>query len=110
VPAGLALHEAVVKQQCTTCHTPHRSPRPHLIRALAEELCLKCHKPEEFRGPRHPVVTRADCLLCHRGHWSLEPHLLKPEIPRLAETATAPSTTSASTRETGTATRPGDGG
>lgn len=75
------LHEAVSDGKCTTCHMPHRSSMPKLLRADAEKKCYQCHKPEEVRTPNHPDVTRVDCLLCHTGHHSDRPSLLKADIP-----------------------------
>lgn len=75
------MHEAVSDGKCTTCHLPHRSSMPKLLRADAEKKCYQCHKPEEVRTPNHPDVTRVDCLLCHTGHHSDRPSLLKADIP-----------------------------
>ena len=75
------LHEAVKQGKCTTCHMPHRSSLPNLIRADAEQKCYQCHKPEDVRSGNHPDVTRVDCLICHTGNSSPRPALLKPDIP-----------------------------
>lgn len=80
-PEDPNLHEAVKQGKCTTCHMPHRSKLPNLLRVDAEQKCSRCHKPEEVRTGNHPDVTRVDCLLCHSGHSSPRPHLLKPGIP-----------------------------
>jgi predicted CXXCH cytochrome family protein len=80
-PAGQTLHAPVALGRCTTCHTPHRSPLPHLVKPQAEKICYTCHKPDELRSPPHPEVARANCLICHRGHYSDLPHLLRPGIP-----------------------------
>lgn len=80
-PGYMDLHDAVRQGKCTTCHMPHRSTMPNLIRADAEQKCYQCHKPEELRTNNHPAVTRADCLICHNGHNSPRPALLKPDIP-----------------------------
>jgi predicted CXXCH cytochrome family protein len=78
-----STHEAVREGNCTTCHTPHRSTREHLIRPLAERVCYSCHKPEELQTPEHPNVTRADCLLCHGGHQTDRVKLLRPGVAML---------------------------
>jgi len=79
--ADTGIHEAVTQGKCSTCHMPHRSTMPNLIRADAEQMCYQCHKPEEVQTERHPNVTRVDCLICHNGHSSPRPALLKPELP-----------------------------
>lgn len=97
------LHQAVMDGACTTCHDPHRSIKPALVRATAEKICVGCHKPEELPRPQHPVVIRGDCLMCHRGHVSDRPALLRPNI-RVRSTgslATMSSLGSASTPEAG---------
>ncbi len=79
-PPGVALHAPVAMGRCTLCHTPHRSPLPHLVKPQAEKTCYTCHSADELTPP-HPEVVRADCTICHRGHYSERPHLLKPGIP-----------------------------
>ncbi len=79
-PTGKTLHAPVAMGRCTLCHTPHRSPLPHLVKPQAEKTCYSCHSPDELTPP-HPEVVRADCTICHRGHYSERPHLLKPGIP-----------------------------
>ncbi|MCC6680321.1 MAG: hypothetical protein IT445_05400 [Phycisphaeraceae bacterium] len=74
------LHEPVAQGQCTTCHTPHRSTRPHLIKPQAEQLCYNCHDPAQLRNSTHPPVVRGDCTLCHAGHGADNPDLLKPPL------------------------------
>ena len=83
------IHEAVTQGKCTTCHMPHRSTMPKLIRADAEKMCYQCHKPQELQNGTHPNVTRVDCLICHNGHSSPRPSLLKPDIPGGAQQAKA---------------------
>jgi len=77
VPAE-KLHKAVAEGKCLSCHTPHRSSRPHLIKPVAEKNCVPCHEVQKFNKPPHPPVVRADCLLCHSGHVYRQEHLLRP--------------------------------
>jgi predicted CXXCH cytochrome family protein len=74
------LHQAVADGNCTTCHDPHHSTQPSLIRPTAEKICIGCHNPQELPRPEHPVVVRGDCLLCHQGHDSDRVALLRPNI------------------------------
>jgi predicted CXXCH cytochrome family protein len=91
------LHDPVRRGQCISCHTPHRSTRPHLIKPIAEQVCYQCHNSKEIQNDAHPPVHRADCLLCHAGHSSPIKHLLKPGIepamPRTMGATTSPSAT-----------------
>lgn len=87
---GRLLHKPVREGKCPTCHTPHNSVRPHLIKAGAEKLCMPCHKEEDLRKlPRHPIKRRADCLLCHKGHSYPDDHLLAPGRKATTRTAAA---------------------
>lgn len=79
-PEQRKLHDPVAKGQCITCHTPHDSPRSHLVRPLAEALCVDCHKLEDVNTLKHPKVTRVDCTHCHSGHSATRDHLLRPGI------------------------------
>jgi len=76
-----AFHAPLVKGQCVSCHTAHRSPRPHLYRPDAEKVCYQCHKPKDIETDAHPPTRRAECTLCHVGHRSPRKHLLRPTIP-----------------------------
>ncbi|MCC7408132.1 MAG: hypothetical protein IT442_08675 [Phycisphaeraceae bacterium] len=79
-PTEGTLHEAVTKKACLTCHTPHRSPKDHLLRTAGEAICFSCHKPEEIRDGKHPKLERADCFVCHAGHRSDREHRLRPGV------------------------------
>ena len=91
------VHDPVRRGQCVSCHTPHRSTRPHLIKPIAEQICYQCHNSKEIQTDAHPPVHRADCLLCHAGHSSPLKHLLKPGSeparPRSMVATTIPSAT-----------------
>ncbi len=79
-PTDPNLHGAMKEGNCTTCHMPHRSKLPNLLRVDAEKKCYQCHTLEEVRSGDHPNVTRVDCLLCHNGHSSERASLLKDGI------------------------------
>jgi DmsE family decaheme c-type cytochrome len=72
------------KMECTSCHNPHGTTSPKLVRGLSnKELCFTCHA--QYRGPRifqHPPVTE-DCFNCHQPHGSAYPSLLKAPPIRL---------------------------
>jgi predicted CXXCH cytochrome family protein len=53
---------------CTSCHDPHRSPKPEQKAAFFRERCLSCH---DTKPCSVPVVTRRQqsaedsCMQCH---------------------------------------------
>lgn len=63
---------------CSTCHNPHGTETPKMIKALSvNDLCYQCHT--EKRGPflwQHPPVQE-NCLNCHTQHGSNNASLLK---------------------------------
>lgn len=72
--------------RCTSCHNPHGSAGPALLRqASVNENCYTCHA--EKRSPtlwEHPPV-RELCTNCHDPHGSLHPRLLVAKVPRLCQ-------------------------
>ncbi len=74
------------KIECASCHNPHDSTRPKMIKAeWTTELCLGCHT--EKRGPflwEHAPV-RENCVLCHDPHGSNHDKLLVAKLPFLCQ-------------------------
>jgi predicted CXXCH cytochrome family protein len=61
---------------CTTCHRPHASREPSLLKARVINLCITCHtdKPGNKKFVHDPAGT--DCSICHDPHGSnFEVHL-----------------------------------
>jgi DmsE family decaheme c-type cytochrome len=81
----MALREG--KLTCTSCHEPHGSPTPALLKANSvNESCYACHA--EKRGPflwEHAPVVES-CSNCHEPHGTNRPSLLKVNLPRLCQT------------------------
>jgi len=48
---------------CTSCHTPHRTPRGAEAVQQFRQSCLKCHNEPLTRS--HPDPASADCANCH---------------------------------------------
>lgn len=72
------VHQALADGKCVSCHNPHQSPLPHLLRTTAEQMCVRCHTPADLQAGQHPAsMVRGDCLICHQGHASDRPHLLR---------------------------------
>ncbi|MFQ5601573.1 MAG: cytochrome c3 family protein, partial [Candidatus Krumholzibacteriia bacterium] len=64
------LHGPVSSGNCTTCHSPHRSTQPFLLRAEpTRALCLRCHDLKRLRGtPAHADPAGGACTSCHGAH------------------------------------------
>jgi DmsE family decaheme c-type cytochrome len=74
------------KMTCTSCHNPHGSVTPALLKeASLNETCFTCHA--EKRGPflwsHQPVVE--SCANCHEPHGSNHEAMLKLARPRLCQ-------------------------
>lgn len=74
------------KMDCSSCHNPHGSPTPKLIKGNSvNELCYTCHT--EKRGPflwEHAPV-RESCMNCHNAHGSNHDKLLVAKQPYLCQ-------------------------
>jgi len=74
------------KMTCTSCHEPHGSVTPALLREnSANDTCYRCHA--EKRGPFlwvHPPVSES-CQNCHDPHGSNHESMLKLAKPRLCQ-------------------------
>ena len=74
------------KMQCTSCHNPHGSVTPTLLRDVSpNDTCYTCHA--EKRGPflwEHAPVVES-CANCHDPHGSNHEKMLKVAKPRLCQ-------------------------
>lgn len=74
------------KMGCASCHNPHGSETPKMIKAESvNEQCYECHT--EKRGPflwEHAPV-RESCLNCHNAHGSNHEKLLVAKQPYLCQ-------------------------
>jgi len=90
-PSGSAyVHEPVTKGLCWSCHNPHGSDIPGLIRMVGNELvCFECHgqiKSLKKKPVQHQPFARNECSSCHVSHDSKFPHLQKEQTVKLCET------------------------
>lgn len=74
------------KMSCTSCHNPHGSIAPALLKEPSlNDTCFNCHA--EKRGPflwgHAPVVE--SCTNCHDPHGSNHDKMLKLSRPRLCQ-------------------------
>jgi DmsE family decaheme c-type cytochrome len=66
-------HAPVKTEGCNSCHTPHGSSNPRLLRTSSvSQLCLECHSVDhgvgavEPSGPQHNLNAQyAQCTACH---------------------------------------------
>ena len=76
------VHGPVAVSDCVTCHDPHGSANPHVLRSAGAKLCEQCHeemtaKLASKRYAHAPV--RTDCGGCHNPHASPYKYQLKAE-------------------------------
>ena len=74
------------KMKCTSCHNPHGSITPALLKEPSlNDTCYTCHA--EKRGPflyEHPPVMES-CTNCHNPHGSNHAKMLNLNPPRLCQ-------------------------
>ena len=74
------------KMTCTSCHSPHGSVTPALLKENSlNDTCFTCHA--EKRGPflwEHAPVVES-CANCHDPHGSNHERMLKISKPRLCQ-------------------------
>jgi len=74
------------KMACTSCHNPHGSIAPALLKEPSpNDTCYTCHA--EKRGPflyEHPPVMES-CTNCHNPHGSNHAKMLTMTPPRLCQ-------------------------
>lgn len=66
------VHTAVREGLCLSCHDPHLSGRPKLLKALDGDLCLRCHSKIEAKmaGEHSHAALEEGCGGCHDPHQS----------------------------------------
>jgi len=92
-PGKMTRHAPVSEGQCLTCHDPHASARPKLLRLALNDLCFECHDRGAFKvhavvgvdiGGSHPLSGPTDparkgerftCVSCHDPHATDSPSL-----------------------------------
>jgi len=79
-------HQGVKTEGCESCHSPHGSPNPRLLKTSnLNILCLKCHTPSSFSSAsgtpdfHNQAAQFQACTTCHvQIHGSnFDRHLLK---------------------------------
>lgn len=62
----VSVHTPVAGGECTSCHDPHFSSLPKLIKS--EKGCRECHDAFPEDGVVHKPVSYGDCVACHSPH------------------------------------------
>lgn len=78
---GLWQHGPVANQQCTTCHSPHKSTRRYMLRTNSDvTMCGQCHSSSDLRHtPQHTDDPDAECTSCHNPHVGQSRSMLNAE-------------------------------
>ncbi len=78
---GLWQHGPVANQQCTDCHSPHKSSRQYMLLEDSNvAMCGQCHTSSDLRHtPQHTDNPAAECTSCHNPHAGQNRLLLRAE-------------------------------
>ncbi len=73
------VHAPVEKHLCATCHDPHSSDQPKLLRKPEQELCSSCHTDRKggMKKYTHGPFAVGACQICHASHSSKNANLLR---------------------------------
>jgi predicted CXXCH cytochrome family protein len=72
-PEDKFVHGPVAAGECLTCHDPHGTDEPQLVRVFGSELCEKCHVDMKARLAEQRFThapAKEDCATCHDPHAS----------------------------------------
>lgn len=80
------VHPPAASGMCTTCHNPHSSDQPKLLREPMKDLCGTCHADHIDFKFLHGPVSAGDCTACHAPHESDNESLLLKQGEELCVT------------------------
>ncbi|PWB75577.1 hypothetical protein C3F09_02090 [candidate division GN15 bacterium] len=66
-------HPPYESLDCVSCHDPHNSAQPSLLKQDPAALCGACHKPDDKKVQKAhegKYITGTACTSCHTGHSS----------------------------------------
>jgi DmsE family decaheme c-type cytochrome len=67
-------HEAL-RENCTTCHNPHGTVNPKMLKSRSSNLCLQCHHQQQTAGGQIVIGGRDHAGSLNRGAcWSAGCH------------------------------------
>lgn len=76
-------------QSCLTCHGPHSTDNPKLLKQAANDTCLSCHDKVKTQIAQAKIVhgaIAAGCTACHDPHASSQPNELKARTDKVCLT------------------------
>jgi predicted CXXCH cytochrome family protein len=71
------------REDCGSCHQPHRSDQPRLLGDKAQALCAGCHDPSDAalkKAHLRADLGKLDCLTCHSPHGEGQKKLLARNV------------------------------
>jgi predicted CXXCH cytochrome family protein len=76
---GVYVHGPVATADCLTCHEPHTSNFPKLLKIAPEMVCGTCHREKRTSTAMHDkfVSQQLICVDCHDPHFGNAQFLLK---------------------------------
>ena len=79
ITKGDFAHGPTSVGDCLSCHDPHSSSFPSLLKAKPDSICANCHKEERLAAGLHKNANfrGMSCLECHNPHAGASKYLLK---------------------------------
>ena len=67
---GHNVHGPVAVEDCLSCHLPHNSQYPSLLKEDPDKICATCHQESRLAAAMHDrfVVKTISCGECHDPH------------------------------------------
>jgi predicted CXXCH cytochrome family protein len=68
---GTYVHGPVATADCLTCHEPHTSGFPKLLKSPPEKICGTCHSDKRSAAAMHDkfAAQQLTCIDCHDPHF-----------------------------------------
>ena len=73
------VHGPVAVSDCLSCHVPHNSAFPSLLKADRNAVCASCHQEKRLAAVMHDRVMAQQmaCIDCHDPHFGNAAYFLK---------------------------------
>ena len=82
-PAGPWLHAPSAQGACVSCHSPHNSSGPNLLRSRSPAICTdQCHLKGYMLRAEVQWQGR-DCLDCHNPHMGINSFMLREDYSEI---------------------------
>jgi len=70
---------------CPSCHNPHGSDQPHLVRSKPHAVFMSCNRCHDTNGPKPQTLQAATPELCFRCHAPIRAAAAKPGAHKALE-------------------------